>query len=647
MSRPAQRARALLRALALAVAVMAAAGSGTALASTGDLVVVDAPGPVLPDDSAKPLEAAMSGNGRYVAIPESRDCTSLVPSYEYFYDCYPEQHIWRYDLQTGARVKVDKGGPQTGGARQPVLSSDGSVAAWTAFYWFPDGDVNYVFRSRPDTGQAGTNTIPYAGNQGPDGEWYPEFIYQPSISSDGTTLAMFGNYYGGDCAFRAFLWSSSFAPAATPIVKPLATGCADYELPGQVAGSGLRAKVSGDGKTIVFASEAGLYRYDVTTGSASLIPLPAGVPTDESGSPWVGAFALSADASTLAFLAPDSVNNEGTEQGLALWTSNLATGVGTRVATITDDEVIYNSRLYIQPAISADGRFVAFNWQQNPVTGADDGNIATYRYDRANASIKRVSQTTGGTRIPLLDNAISSKPQISADGRYVTFIANDAKQAVPDDATPTGPHVIRADVDGPTGDTTAPAKPASIKVSQGSVGAQLTWPAVTDPSGPVLYRIRQRPIAGGTSALVGTKAQTTTSLTLRGLAAGKPYRFAITAEDAQGNRSTATTVSFTAAGTADPTPPTITAPEKPYVGTAEQQLGGPFTINGGDLANVSTVLIGGQPATGLTITPTKITGTAPRSGDAASVPVTVIGPFGAKAAGRFYYRQPGTTETGD
>jgi Tol biopolymer transport system component len=74
-----------------------------------------------------------------------------------------------------------------------------------------------------------------------------------------------------------------------------------------------------------------------------------------------------------------------------------------------------------EPAISADGRFVAFySHATNLVAGDTNGCEDIFVCDRQVNTIKRVSVNGSGTQ----GNAFSLSPAISADGRYVTFISD-------------------------------------------------------------------------------------------------------------------------------------------------------------------------------------------------------------------------------
>lgn len=82
------------------------------------------------------------------------------------------------------------------------------------------------------------------------------------------------------------------------------------------------------------------------------------------------------------------------------------------------------------PAISADGRYVAFeSWASNLVPGDANGACDVFVYDRQTSTIERVSVASGGGDA----NADSYGPSISADGRYVAF-DSDASDLVPGDS---------------------------------------------------------------------------------------------------------------------------------------------------------------------------------------------------------------------
>src|SRR5688572_4209052 len=90
-------------------------------------------------------------------------------------------------------------------------------------------------------------------------------------------------------------------------------------------------------------------------------------------------------------------------------------------------------------AISADGRYVAFaSWASNLVAGDTNGSGDVFVRDRQTGTTERVSVASGGSE----GDADSWEPAISADGRYVAF-SSSASNLVPDDTNGTFDVFIR------------------------------------------------------------------------------------------------------------------------------------------------------------------------------------------------------------
>lgn len=82
-----------------------------------------------------------------------------------------------------------------------------------------------------------------------------------------------------------------------------------------------------------------------------------------------------------------------------------------------------------QPAISADGRWVAFvSAATNLVRGDSEGWLDVFLHDRRSNTVVRVSQLPNGTGA----NGDSESPSVSADGRYVAFVSEAANLAAGD-----------------------------------------------------------------------------------------------------------------------------------------------------------------------------------------------------------------------
>src|SRR5262245_30724593 len=73
------------------------------------------------------------------------------------------------------------------------------------------------------------------------------------------------------------------------------------------------------------------------------------------------------------------------------------------------------------PAVSADGRWVAFDSYSDVVVPGDANKVRdVFLRDRQTGQTRRISQRPGG----LDANGPSAGPSISADGRYVTFLSD-------------------------------------------------------------------------------------------------------------------------------------------------------------------------------------------------------------------------------
>jgi archaellum component FlaF (FlaF/FlaG flagellin family) len=95
-----------------------------------------------------------------------------------------------------------------------------------------------------------------------------------------------------------------------------------------------------------------------------------------------------------------------------------------------------NSGVWDAPALSADGRYVAFASEaSNLVPGDTNGYVDVFVRDRAKGTTTRVSVASNGAQ----GNGFSSAPSISADGRYVTFASYAPNLVAGDKNSATGP----------------------------------------------------------------------------------------------------------------------------------------------------------------------------------------------------------------
>src|SRR5947207_692369 len=142
--------------------------------------------------------------------------------------------------------------------------------------------------------------------------------------------------------------------------------------------------------------------------------------------------ALSADGRLVAFQSDATNLVVGDTNGATdVFVRDRQTGMTARVSVASDGTQANNVSSY--PALSADGRFVAFQSDAtNLVAGDTNGATDVFVRDRQTGTTERVSVASGGTQ----GNGASAGPVLSADGGLVAFhstatnlVAGDANGA--------------------------------------------------------------------------------------------------------------------------------------------------------------------------------------------------------------------------
>lgn len=197
----------------------------------------------------------------------------------------------------------------------------------------------------------------------------------------------------------------------------------------QGAGHSWDAKYTPDGRYVIFSSigfgsngyegTTQILRKDLQTGALDVISTSA---AGELGTHHSLDAQISADgryvvfASHASYLVPDDTNDT-----YDIFRKDLHTGAIVRVSTSrTGEQSDGESRA---PQISADGRYVVFTSQgTNLVPNDTNGAQDIFRKDLVTGEIVRLSATaTGAQGQGTADDAHSYNPQISRDGRYVSF----------------------------------------------------------------------------------------------------------------------------------------------------------------------------------------------------------------------------------
>jgi hypothetical protein len=156
--------------------------------------------------------------------------------------------------------------------------------------------------------------------------------------------------------------------------------------------------------------------HDRQTGQTSRVSVAS---NGSQGNNFSVTAALSEDGRFVAFrsLASNLIGGDtnGTQD---IFVHDRQTGLTTRVSGNNGAEP--NSASF-EPALNADGRFVAFySFASNLVTGDTNNLQDVFVHDRQTGQTTRVSIAGDGTQA----NAFSQAAVLSADGRFVTFHAN-------------------------------------------------------------------------------------------------------------------------------------------------------------------------------------------------------------------------------
>ncbi|MBI3843533.1 MAG: hypothetical protein HY292_02730 [Planctomycetes bacterium] len=154
-----------------------------------------------------------------------------------------------------------------------------------------------------------------------------------------------------------------------------------------------------------------------------------------------GGIAISADGRFIAFTSPASNLVSGDQNGLYdVFVRDRATGAIERVSTTSDGTEGNSSS--IEAAVSADGRFVAFESLATNLVHADtNGQRDVFVRDRVAGTTERVSVSSNQVQA----DADCLLGAISGDGRFVTFFTAASNLAPGSNAPPGSPQVYAFD----------------------------------------------------------------------------------------------------------------------------------------------------------------------------------------------------------
>jgi Tol biopolymer transport system component len=243
------------------------------------------------------------------------------------------------------------------------------------------------------------------------------------------------------------------APASAAMVgstERISMGSGDLEANSDAS----KASLSSDGRFVSFCSPASnlvpgdtngvgdIFVRDLQTGAIERVSI-ASDGTEANGD--CGYSAISADGRFVAF--ESTASNLVPDDGGVLWEIFLrdrALGTTERIAVSLSGGD--GSHFSYFPAISADGRYVAFaSAANNLVVDDTNGRWDVFVRDRQTGTTERVSVSNSGDEV----YGGSTHPSISADGRYVAF-DSIASGLVPGDVNAAQDVFVRDRQDGVT-----------------------------------------------------------------------------------------------------------------------------------------------------------------------------------------------------
>jgi Tol biopolymer transport system component len=324
------------------------------------------------------VNSAMSADGRYVAFVSS--ATNLVAGDTNGYD-----DVFVHDRQTGqtTRVSVHSNGAQGNNRSSldamPAISADGRYVAFVSRASnLVDGDTANAYDVFVHDRQTAQTTRVSIHSNGAQGDASASYIAECAISADGRYVA--------------------FSSHASTLI-------------GTDTNSDSQCDVNCDRN-----GAQDIFIHDRQTAQTSRVSISSAGAEADSDSYWP---AISADGRYVAFYsrATNLVSGD-TNETWDVFVHDRQTGQTTRVSVSSNGtQANAESRGLV---ISGDGRYVAFESQASNLVSLDyNGALDIFVHDRQTGQTTRASVASDGAEA----NLGGRYPAISADGRYVAFVS--------------------------------------------------------------------------------------------------------------------------------------------------------------------------------------------------------------------------------
>jgi Tol biopolymer transport system component len=406
------------------------------------------------------------------------------------------------DLDLVSRAAGATGTFGNGSSEESAISADGRYVAftsWASNLHPDDGDINTDVFVRDL--EEGTVTL-VSRATGADGDkaagdnsgFFSNVSTSPAISADGRYVAFQSRASNlhpddGDRTLDVFVRDLE---ANTTTLVSRAGGADGAKANGPSWAGSHKAAISADGRYVAFDSWASnlhpddgdttpdVFVRDLEANTTTLVSRAGGADGDK-GDDYAVSPAISADGRFVAFESDaTNLHPDDGDSNYDVFVRDLEANTTTLVNRATGAAGDKGDDQGFNPAISADGRFVAFESDATNLHPDDgDSNYDVFVRDLEAHTTTLVSRATGTTGAN--GNDQSYTPAISADGRFVAF-ESYATNLHPDDGNGLQ-DVFRRDVLGPLLAAAADAyatdedTPLSIDAAAGVLGND------TDPDG--------------------------------------------------------------------------------------------------------------------------------------------------------------------
>ena len=255
-----------------------------------------------------------------------------------------------------------------------------------------------------------------------------------TISGDGRLVAftsLASNLHADDGDAKADVFVRDTQTGATTLVSR-ATGVAGAK---GVNDSGAPA-ISGDGRFVAFDSHSqnlspsdgdavsDVFVRDLQTNTTTLVSRATGA-TGQKGDTVSLTPAISSDGRFVAFYSNASLSADDGDSESDVYVRDLQTNTTTLVSRAGGAAGVKGNSFSWQPAISGNGRFVAFTSGASNLSSDDgEGMDDVFVRDLQTSTTTLVSRADGSGGAN--SDGLSMGPAISSDGRYVAFTSNAA-----------------------------------------------------------------------------------------------------------------------------------------------------------------------------------------------------------------------------